>query len=135
MLEQNASRQKEGPERINEMIKRENVIFHSSIENFNLFMLEEMIRVSERLQLSCLPFETKHPVILSNKQFVTDLIIIHHHLLNVHVRVTLNLSGPREKYWIARGYSTVRKVLKHRYLCRGLSSTPCSQIMVPTPEC
>lgn len=80
------------------------------MRNLNPFMLEGKIRVGGRLQLSCLPFETKHPIILPNNYFVTDMIIMHHHLINTHVGVTPTLSDIREEYWIVRGYSTVRKV-------------------------
>ncbi|VDP76899.1 unnamed protein product, partial [Schistosoma curassoni] len=100
--------------------KIENTIAHVLTEDFGLPRHDDeflgKIRVGGRLQLSCLPFETKYPIILPNNHFVTDMIIMRYHVINAHVGVTQTLSSIREEYWIVRGYSTVRKVLKRCYL-------------------
>uniref|UniRef100_A0A183JQR5 Integrase_H2C2 domain-containing protein n=1 Tax=Schistosoma curassoni TaxID=6186 RepID=A0A183JQR5_9TREM len=134
MLGDNTSRQQKGQEAMDEVVRRKKLIRQSSIRDLNPFMLEGKIRVEGRLQLSCLPFETKYPIIFPNNHFVTDMIIMHYHLINAHVGVTQTLSSIRGEYWIVRGYSTVRKVLKRCYLCRRLYPTPCSRIMAPLPE-
>ncbi|CAH8290201.1 unnamed protein product [Schistosoma bovis] len=133
-LGENAFRQQKGQEAMDEVNRRKKLIRQSSIRNLNPFMFEGKIRVGGRLQLSCLPFETKYPIILPNNHFVTDMIIMRYHVINAHVGVTQTLSSIREKYWIVRGYSTVRKVLKRCYLCRRLYPKPCSQLMAPLPE-
>ncbi|VDO97946.1 unnamed protein product [Schistosoma margrebowiei] len=133
-LVENAFRQQKGQEAVDEVNRRKKLIRQSSIRNLNPFMLEGKIRVGGRLHLSCLPFETKYPIILPNNRFVTDMIIMRYHVINAHVGVTETLSSIREKYWIARGYYTVRKVLKRCYLCRRLYPTPCSQLLAPFPE-
>ncbi|VDO83161.1 unnamed protein product [Schistosoma curassoni] len=66
MLGDKASRQQESQETMNEMVRRKKLIRQSSIRNLNPSMLEGEIRVGGRLQLACLPFETRYPIILPN---------------------------------------------------------------------
>ncbi|VDP97054.1 unnamed protein product [Trichobilharzia regenti] len=110
-------------------------VLGSTIKKLNPFVVDDTIRVGGRLQLSCLPFDNKHPITFPSKHFVTDMIVMHCHLQNAHAGIMHVLNSLRKEFWIIKGYSTVRRVLKQSYLCKRLNTAQCSQIMAPLPEC
>lgn len=59
-----------------------------TIKKLNPFMADDIIRVGGRLQLSCLPFDSKQTITLPSKHFVTDMIVMHCHLQNAHAGIT-----------------------------------------------
>lgn len=77
-------------------IMRSSVARRSSIKNLNLFVIDEVIRVGGRLKLSCLLFESKHPLILPSNHIIADLIVMHYYSQSEHSGITVNLNRPRK---------------------------------------
>jgi len=82
----------------------------------------------------------RYPIILPSKHHVTRLIIWHYHKLNGHEGVQQVLATTRENYWVIRGPSTVKIVLKDCFVCKKQHSPLLTQHMGPllpeqtTPE-
>ena len=59
-----------------------------------------LLRVGGRLGRSCLPEHTKHPVILSIKSHIVQLMIQHTHILILHAGAATAMSRLSKKYYI-----------------------------------
>jgi len=96
--------------------------------------IDGTLRVGGRLQRSCLPAEAKHPIILPNNHHVTRLIIEYYHTREGHCGTIHTLNATRERFWIIKGHSTVKRVLRSciRCICRHAKGE--TQIMSPLPE-
>lgn len=60
--------------KINKMARRKLLIFQSAKDNLNVFVLEGMIQVGERLPLSYLLFKTNRLNILPSKHLVVAIM-------------------------------------------------------------
>jgi len=83
-----------------------------------VIMPNDIVCVGGRLKNASVPVSAKHPVILPRNHHVVDLIVRHEHEANAHVGREHALSLLREKYWIVRGRSTVRRILSRCVTCR-----------------
>ena len=106
----------------------------SNIKCLSPFKSGGLLRVGGRLKYAPLPFDTKHPIILPNDHFVTRLIIKYYHETNGHVGALHTLSSLRERFWIIRGHSTVKKVIRECFHCRRWYSKPVEQLMASIPD-
>ena len=73
-------------------------------------------------------------VILPSRHHVTTLIICHYHETRGHVGAQQVLAAVREKYWILKGQSTVKRVIKGCIKCKSQHAPPCTQQMAPLLE-
>ena len=92
------------------------------------------LHVGGRLRHAPVDECTRHPVILPSKHHVVKLIVRHVHETSGHVGREHVLSLLREKYWIIRGRSLIREVLKECITCRRYTARPCEQIMADLPK-
>ncbi|XP_063994830.1 uncharacterized protein LOC135172605 [Diachasmimorpha longicaudata] len=76
-----------------------------------------LLRVGGRLRKSDLSFDHKHPILLSSKHPVTDLIITRIHQENLHIGIQSTLHVSRSKFWILNGKNQVRKIIHHCIEC------------------
>ena len=76
-----------------------------------------VLRVGGRLQRSLLSYDKKHPMILPPSHHFTELVIRHYHEEDGHLGTNHVLSRTREKFWIMKGQSAVRKVLNKCVYC------------------
>ena len=106
----------------------------SPIRNLNPFVAEGILRVGGRLENAPVSFQTKHPVILPSKHHVTKLIIQNCHRQQGHCGPSQVLAFIRERFWIVRGLSAVRRVLASCMNCRKQNARPGEQIMAPLPS-
>ena len=106
----------------------------SSLRKLCPFIQDGVLRVGGRLQDSHVPYDAKHQIILPSKHHVTRLIIESYHVREGHCGTLHTLFALREKYWILRGHSTIRSVLRDCRRCRFLSAPPLNQIMAQLPE-
>lgn len=106
----------------------------SPIRNLNPFVAEGILRVGGRLENAPVSFQTKHPVILPSKHHVTNLIIQNCHRQQGHCGPSQVLAFIRERFWIVRGLSAVRRVLASCMNCRKQNARPGEQIMAPLPS-
>ena len=101
---------------------------NSRLSNLNPVIHDNMIKLNGRTNYTD---GTKWLVILPNNHHVTKLIIRHYHETYGHVGTQQVLAATREKYWIVKGPSTVKRTIKECFLCRRQSGQPCKQQMAP----
>ena len=76
-----------------------------------------LLRVGGRLKNFMLDYEVKHPIILPNRHFVTDLIITQEHQLQLHSGPQSTLYSLRLRYWPINGRSNTRRIIKKCVRC------------------
>jgi len=93
-----------------------------------------ILRVGGRLQNSSLQFDEKHPIIIPHEDHLSTLIIQDAHQRTLHGGNQLTLAVIRRKYWIIRGKTSVRKILRNCITCHRFKANPVHQIMGNLPE-
>ena len=104
-----------------------------------LFKLEPVLKngllcVGGRLSCARISLDEKHQIILPKNNHVSSLIINHYHTLSGHSGRQHVLSLLRQRYWVIKANSAVRKILTKCYSCRGRESSFCEQKMADLPE-
>ena len=83
-----------------------------------------ILRIEGRLKNSCLPEDTKHPILLNTHGYLTRLIILDAHCNVKHMRLKSTLNEIRAKYWICRGKQIVKSVIKPCVVCKYVNARP-----------
>ena len=86
--------------------------------------------------MSCarISLDAKHQIILPKNNHVSSLIINHYHTLSGHSGRQHVFSLLRQKYWVIKANSAVRKILTKCYSCRRREAPFCEQKMADLPE-
>ncbi|XP_074608709.1 uncharacterized protein LOC141863129 [Acropora palmata] len=93
-----------------------------------------LLRVGGRLSCASISLDAKHQIILPKNNHVSSLTIIHYHTLSSHSGRRQVLSLLRQKYWVIKGNSAVRKILTKCYSCHRREAPFCEQKMADLPE-
>lgn len=119
---------------ITQLKKKALVSASSHLSSLKPFLDEQgVLRVGGRLEHADITYSAKHPVILTSKNRLTELIIHQAHLTTLHGGPRLTLSFIREKYWILSGIRTVKKQIRLCTKCRRYSQEHRQQIMADLP--
>lgn len=94
---------------------------------------DELLRVGGRLKNAPILADEKHQIILPQKHPLSILIIKHYHETNFHVGREHTLSLLRQKYWIVKAKSSIRKVIRECLYCERRRATPTSPMMSDLP--
>ena len=92
-----------------------------------------LLVVGGRLQHSDLPHSTKHQVLLPSKHPLTNLIIDHAHIVNLHVGPSATYAWIRNKFWIINGKNVVRHRLSGCNKCFSAKPKPFQPPMGQLP--
>lgn len=96
---------------------------------------EGVIRLDSRLtNAACLPDETKFPIIVPKKHYVTNLLIDWYHRRFSHANGETVVNEIRQKYHVPELRVCVRKIAKHCFWCRVYKATPQPPRMGPLPS-
>ena len=95
----------------------------------------QMLRVDGRLENSELPVDSKHPLILPGSHALTRLIVLNEHVLAGHAGPSYVLMKTRQRFWIIRGISCVKRYLSDCSKCVRRKATPIRQLMADLPVC
>ncbi|XP_078344112.1 uncharacterized protein LOC144629777 [Oculina patagonica] len=95
---------------------------------------EGALRVGGRLENSTLDYQIKHPLLLPKDHHVTKLIIMDVHESVGHLGQEYVLTCLRQKYWIVKGRTAVRKVLGSCLTCRKQNALRGQQMMADLPD-
>lgn len=88
------------------------------ILQMNLYIDDnDMIRVKGKLK-------SNHPILLSDKSYLSNLIIMDIHKKCMHAGVFTTLREIRKKFWLLKGFVTVKKKLKECITCKKLNERP-----------
>ena len=83
-----------------------------------------IIRTLSRMKHACLPSKTKVPVFLNKEHRLSELIILYCHTKVYHRGVRQTLNEFRANYWITRGRSFVKKILRACIVCKKINARP-----------
>ena len=94
-------------------------------KQFGLFLDQTGIwRCGGRLGNADIPYGTKHPIFLSKQHFLTKLIVKNAHERVMHNGVKDTLTEVRSKFWIVKGRSFIKWIIRKCVLCRRFESKP-----------
>ena len=96
-------------------------------------VFEGILRVGGRLQQSKQQFDVQHPIVLPSSHHVTKLIVEDSHRAVGHSGPSITWTSLRQRFWIIRGASTVRKILGNCLLCKKRNAKSMEQIMADLP--
>ena len=77
---------------------------------------ENIIRVEGRIGHAELPSDFKHPIILSGKHMISQLILLDLHLKNLRTGREHILSLSRDKLWITRGKKLAKSIIQNCFI-------------------
>lgn len=87
----------------------------TSFQSLKVFKDDDgIIRYLPRLENSQLPEETKTPILLAKKSHLTKLIVMDHHLKNMHAGTSYTLAAVRRSYHLPQGRREIFNIL-HSY--------------------
>lgn len=96
-----------------------------------------ILRVGGRLARSSLPMDMKHQAILPADSHLSELLIRYYHVLHNHAGVNLVLTKLREKYWILKAKSAIKKVIRKGkggcVICKRFQQNLQTQVMADLP--
>ena len=100
----------------------------SKIIGLNPFLDEGILKMQGRVATE------PHLVILHPHSHLTKLLIREAHQENLHSGVSHTLNNLRAKYWIIKGFATVKATLKECITCKKAHTRLAGQQMAPLPE-
>ncbi|XP_053389066.1 uncharacterized protein LOC128552084 [Mercenaria mercenaria] len=106
----------------------------SSIRNLDPVLDDGLLRVGGRLNESCMPIESKNPIILPKNCHVSSLIMRQIHQDLNHVGRNQMLSKLRERFWLINAPSAIRKIISKCVVCRRQRGSVGEQKMSDLPE-
>ena len=65
-----------------------------------------------------LPYSSKYPILLPNDHHLTKLYVLNAHARVLHNGVKATLTELRSRFWLVKGRSTVKKILRDCILCK-----------------
>ena len=94
-------------------------------KQFNLFLEPTGVwRCGGRLSNADISYSTKHPSLLPKGHHLTTLIVRRAHERVFHNGVKETLTEIRSRYWIVKGRSFVRMILRQCTICRKFEGRP-----------
>ena len=103
----------------------------SHIASLNPVVVDGLVRSKGRLRSGTM---NRFLIILPSGHHVTTLIIRFLHEINGHVGIQQVLAATQERYWIVKGRSAVKNVLKGCIMCKRQHAPLCTQQMAPLLE-
>ena len=103
------------------------ISLHPFIDDDGLF------RSNSRLsKIDYLPYNTRHPILLPRKSWITELIVRSYHSQNAHSKDTNHtLASISEKYWILQAREEIRETENKCNRCKRKKFKPAIKIMAP----
>ncbi|GBM61493.1 hypothetical protein AVEN_163883-1 [Araneus ventricosus] len=99
-------------------LKKSESIKKTIVSNLNVFLDDDdIIRVGGRLTNSELSFDQKHPILLSRDHKLTNIIMEHFHIKNLHVGAQTLLHLVRQECWPLNGRNNARRIVHECLKC------------------
>jgi hypothetical protein len=91
---------------------------NSTIRNLSPFLDENgVIRVGGRIRNANLAYNQKHPVLIPKNHNVTEAIIRHFHVKNLHSGTQSTLASIRQQYWPIAGRNKIKQIIHKCISC------------------
>ena len=101
----------------------------SSILSLKPELHENIIRVGGQIHHAELPFDFKHPIILSGKHMISKLILLDLHLKNLHTGREHILS-----FFITKGKKLAKSIIQNCFICKRQNVKPQAPMMSDLPK-
>ena len=121
-------------EEIGDLEKRGNVKRSSGIVRLRPVLVNGVVRVGGRIHDAPIALEAKFPMIVPPKHHVTQLLIEAFHQKLAHAGQDHILSELRERFWIPKGRSAVRQVVRSCLKCKKQRAARMEQMIATLPE-
>ena len=105
----------------------------SDIVRLNPVLKDGVLRVGGRLSEAPVSFDAKFPMIVPTKHHITRLLILSYHQRLAHAGQDHILACLREKFWIPKGRSVVRNVVRSCLSCKKQRAKSMEQMMAALP--
>ena len=92
-----------------------------------------LLRVGGRIERAALPYESRHQILLFPSHQVTRLIVSDRHRRLCHSGPDHVLCSLRQRYWIVRGRSAVKKWTADCFYCKRRRAAPRPPLMAELP--
>ncbi|XP_003382025.1 putative integrase core domain protein [Trichinella spiralis] len=92
-----------------------------------------LLRVGGRLQNSDMDAERKHPILLPSTHPVVMLLIKRIHERSLHAGTEQTLTDLRQRFWVLKGRSSVKRIVRQCRICKRQSARPYEPIMNDLP--
>ncbi|KAK7575924.1 hypothetical protein V9T40_012210 [Parthenolecanium corni] len=93
-----------------------------------------LLRVGGRLRNSNLPYDTRHPIILSRRSLLSELMVRHTHEKYYHAYRSFTLALIQSRFWIVGGAAQlVKKVIHNCVFCARMRGESLTQLMGDLP--
>ena len=106
----------------------------STIVKLDPKMVHGLLRVGGRLRHAPIETDAKYPIILPKRHHVTELIIREYHEKCGHSGLEYVLSLLRQRFWIIKARSNIRRLLDSCFNCRRRQAPVGSQKMADLPK-
>ena len=106
----------------------------SKILSLRPILVNDIIRVGGRIEMSGFAKDKIHPIILPKGHTLTKLITRQEHVNLLHCGPQLLLSSLRQKYWPISARNLVRQIVHSCTTCRKVKPQSCSYIMGSLPK-
>ena len=106
----------------------------STIVKLDPKMVDGLLRVGGRLRHAPMEVDARYPIILPKRHHVTELFIREYHERCGHSGLDHVLSLLRQRFWIIKARSTIRRVLNSCFSCRRRQAPVGTQKMSDLPK-
>ncbi|XP_033127427.1 uncharacterized protein LOC117125136 [Anneissia japonica] len=103
------------------------------LKNLNPVLIGQVIRVGGRLDRARIDYDAQHPIILANDSQLVKSLVMYYHLKVGHNGWTATLNALRERFWILKGRSVVKGILRNCVTCKRMNARRCEQQMASLP--
>uniref|UniRef100_A0A8D8XDY8 Integrase catalytic domain-containing protein n=1 Tax=Cacopsylla melanoneura TaxID=428564 RepID=A0A8D8XDY8_9HEMI len=104
-----------------------------SLASLSPFVLEDCLRVGGRIDKSPLPYDSRHPYLLSAKSHLSLLIVRYYHAITLHGGPKLVQHLIQSKYFIPGLRNLTRKTIFHCVSCFRYNAKPRQPYMAELP--
>ena len=106
---------------------------NSCLWGLNPILINGLLGVGGRLDLASELFDSKHQIILPKNDHVSNLLVEHYHQIFGHSGKKYVVSVLRERFWIVKVGSAVKRVLSRCVDCWRCQGLACEQKMTDLP--
>ena len=121
------------PSEISDLEKLKPIRSNSKVLGLNPFLDQGLLRVGGRLKNAHMSYGQRHPYLLASHDVLTELIIEYEHKTHYHAAPQLLRSIILKSYWIVKGISTIKRVIRRCLICAKLRRKYASQLMGNLP--
>lgn len=96
--------------------------------------VDGILRVGGRIKKASVPYDSRHQMLLPAKHPLTEALIRHEHLRNLHVGQKALLAIVRQRFWPLQAKNTIRKVIRQCITCFRANPITTTQLMGDLPS-